>query len=166
MSTSFLRIVMNRTITYVSIILADYLSSEIFGMIFLSDYRIVEEKKRYDKLNDAAYSALKCRDCAANVFFNLPACTYFRPFLFASDRSYPFLPALAHFHPSVACRTPVLSPDTERRGTDSVSPVPRSPPVSPIFGFSACLARFRPFRFSCLRLFLCPTSPVWLSGIL
>ena len=39
-------------------------------MIFLSGYRIVEEKKRYDKLNDAAYSALKCRDCAANVFFN------------------------------------------------------------------------------------------------
>ena len=27
------------------------------------------KKKRYDKLNDAAYSALKCRDCAANVFF-------------------------------------------------------------------------------------------------
>ena len=50
--------------------LADYLSNEIFGMIFLSGYRIVEEKKRYDKLNDAAYSALKCRDCAANVFFN------------------------------------------------------------------------------------------------
>ena len=59
----------NRTITYVSIILVDYLSSEVFGMIFLSDYRIVEEKKRYEKLNDAAYSALKCRDCAASDWF-------------------------------------------------------------------------------------------------
>lgn len=38
-------------------------------MTFLSSYRIVEEKKRYEKLNDAAYSALKYRDCAANVFF-------------------------------------------------------------------------------------------------
>ena len=69
MPTSFLRIVVNRTITYVSIILVDYLSSEVFGMIFLSDYRIVEEKKRYEKLNDAAYSALKCRDCAASDWF-------------------------------------------------------------------------------------------------
>lgn len=44
-------------------------SKPIFSF-FLSDYRIVEEKKRYDKLNDAAYSALKYRDCAANFFFN------------------------------------------------------------------------------------------------
>ena len=36
--------------------------------IFLSDYRIVE--KRYDNLNDAAYSALKYRDCAVNFLFN------------------------------------------------------------------------------------------------
>ena len=37
---------------------------------FLSGCRIVE-KKRYDKLNDAAYSALKYRVCAANFFINL-----------------------------------------------------------------------------------------------
>ena len=55
--------------------LADYLANEIFGMIFLSGYRIVEEKKRYEKLNDAAYSALKYRDCAANVFFKLSIMT-------------------------------------------------------------------------------------------
>ena len=36
---------------------------------FLSGCRIVE-KKRYDKLNDAAYSALKYRVCAANFFIN------------------------------------------------------------------------------------------------
>ena len=30
----------------------------------------LKKKKRYEKLNDAAYSALKYRDCAANVFFN------------------------------------------------------------------------------------------------
>lgn len=36
---------------------------------FLSYCRIVEEKKRYDKLNDAAYSALKYRNCAANLLF-------------------------------------------------------------------------------------------------
>ena len=31
---------------------------------------IVLLKKRYEKLNDAAYSALKYRDCAANIIFN------------------------------------------------------------------------------------------------
>ena len=51
--------------------------SKLIFPIFLSDYRIVEEKKRYDKLNDAAYSALKCRDCAANVFFNFPSYSSF-----------------------------------------------------------------------------------------
>ena len=38
-----------------------------FFFFFLSGCRIVE-KKRYDKLNDAAYSALKYRVCAANFF--------------------------------------------------------------------------------------------------
>lgn len=47
------------------------LENKLIFTFFLSDCRIVEEKKRYDKLNDAAYSALKCRDCAANVFFKL-----------------------------------------------------------------------------------------------
>lgn len=35
---------------------------------FLSGYRIVEEKKRYEKLNDVAISALKYRDRVANFF--------------------------------------------------------------------------------------------------
>ena len=47
------------------------LESKLIFPFFLSDYRIVEEKKRYEQLNDAAYSALKYRDCAANFFFKL-----------------------------------------------------------------------------------------------
>ena len=46
------------------------LENKLIFPFFLSDYRIVEEKKRYEQLNDAAYSALKYRDCAANFFFN------------------------------------------------------------------------------------------------
>ena len=33
----------------------------------------MKKKKRYDKLNDDAYSALKYRDCAANFFFKRAA---------------------------------------------------------------------------------------------
>ena len=44
--------------------------SKLIFPFFLSGYRIVEGKKRYEKLNDAAYSALKYRVCAANFFIN------------------------------------------------------------------------------------------------
>ena len=42
--------------------------SKLIFPFFLSDYRIVEGKKRYEQLNDAAYSALKYRVCAANFY--------------------------------------------------------------------------------------------------
>ena len=41
------------------------LCPSIFFQVIVS----LKKKKRYEKLNDAAYSALKYRDCAANVFF-------------------------------------------------------------------------------------------------
>ena len=47
------------------------LENKLIFPFFLSDYRIVEGKKRYEQLNDAAYSALKYRDCAANFFFKV-----------------------------------------------------------------------------------------------
>ena len=67
------------------------MGSKLLFPFFLSGCRIVEEKERYDKLNDAAYSALKYRVCAANFFIKYAglAASRIADFVLANDYRIP-----------------------------------------------------------------------------
>ena len=138
-------------------------------------------KKRYDKLNDAAYSALKYRDCTANCFFIwllhivlVPRCVDFRcpaalPFIHIVYLSRPHSPFSI---PSPQIRLPRLAsrPALSARGAARLGSSRPIPACSGSLSSHSVCFRFVSFRFVRYSRSACslstPTSPYLRFGLL